>query len=230
MRPLLSTAAFVLAAGIAAAAQEPSALDARVHGLKLPRQLPTCGLEAALLLVAKETGVHIGFERTTDCDGRKAMGFPEAYKPLELSDAAVLDGMPVKDVLARIAALAPDYDWAIMEGVAVFRPSGAWSDPTSPLAARVPAIRFADAPLGRVMSAILNLPGPTGPGQIISIDFQGRTVLEALNALVRSEAAMWYVSSDGQKLFVSVMQRTGGRGFGLSAPVSGLISRRPPSL
>jgi hypothetical protein len=228
MRFLLTTAAFVLVAGIAAA-QEPSALDARVHGFKLPQQLPTCGLEAALLLVAKETGVHMGFERTTDCDGRKAMGFPEAYKPLDLSNAAVLDGMPVKDVLARIAALAPDYDWAIMEGVAVFRPSGAWSDPTSPLAARVPAIRFSDAPLGRVMSTILNLPRPAGPGQIVSIDFQGGTVLEALNALVRSEAAMWYVSSDGQRLFVSVMQRTGGRGFGLSAPVSGLISRRPSS-
>jgi hypothetical protein len=211
MRLLLTTAAFVLAAGIAAA-QEPSALDARVHGFKLPRQLPTCGLEAVLLQLAKETGVRIGFERTTDCEGRQALGFPEAYKPLNLSNAAILDGMPVKDVLARIAALAPEYDWAIVEGVAVFRPSHAWSDAKSSLTARVPAFRFSETSVSRVMAAILGQPGLQGPNQLVSIDFQGGTLLDALNALVRSGPAMWYVSSDGQRLFVSVMQRTGGRG------------------
>jgi hypothetical protein len=115
-----------------------------------------------------------------------------------------------------------------MEGVAVFRPSGAWSDAKSPLATPVPAIHLSEAPLGRVMASILNLPGPKGPGQIVSIDFQGGTLLEALNSLVRSQAAMWYVSSDGQRLFVSFMLSPGGRGFGIGAPVSGLFSRRLP--
>jgi len=220
MRLLLTTAAFVLVALIAAA-QEPSDLDAAVHAFKLPRQLPTCGLEAVLLQLAKETRVRIGFERTTDCRGHVATGFPEAYKPLDLSNATVLDDMSVKNVLARIAALAPDYDWAIVEDVAVFRPSDAWSDAKSPLTMRVPAFRFSETSVSRVMAAILEQPGLQGPNQLVSIDFQGGTLLEALNALVRSGPAMWYVSSDGQRLFVSVMQRTGGRGS--------LFSRRLPS-
>jgi len=181
-----------------------------------------------LLRLAKETGVRIGMERTSPCEGRTALAFPQAYQGLDLSNAEVLDGVPVKDVLARIAGFAPDYDWAIMEGVAVFRPSTAWKDANDALAARVPAIRFSEAPAARIVSTILNLPGVHDQGKIMSIDFPGGTVLEALNSLVRSQAAMWHATSDGQKLFVSVMSVPEGSGFSVAVPLPELFSRRRP--
>jgi hypothetical protein len=227
MRHHVTAAILVLLAGTVRA-QEPPALDTPVRNFQLPRQLPPCGLEAVLQRLAKETGVRVGIERTLECDGRKVLAFPQVYKRLDLATAEVLDGVPVKEVFGRIAALVPDYDWAIMEGVAVFRPSDAWKDVKSPLAARVPAIRFSEVPLSRVLAAILNLPGPNAPGQIISIDFPGGTVLEALNALVRSQPTMWHAIPDGEKLHVSVMNTPARSGLFVSAPVPGLFSRRLP--
>jgi hypothetical protein len=199
-----------------------------VRHFQLPRQLPPCGLEAVLLSLANETDVRIGFERTSDCEGHQAFGFPEAYKRLDLTNAEVLDGTPVKDVLGRVAVLVPDYDWAIMEGVAVFRPSAAWKDASDPLAARVPAMRYAEAPAGRIVGTILNLPAAQGPKRMMSIDFPGGTVLEALNSLVRSQPAMWYASTDGGQLHLSVMNIPTGSGLSVSAPIPGLFSRRLP--
>src|SRR5580765_748053 len=117
MRYLLLVLAALGIAATPAAAQNPVPLDTLVHDFKLPRQLPACGLEAVLLSLAKETGVRIGVERTSDCNGHRAFGFVEAHKPLVLTNAEVLDGVPLKEVLGRIAALVPDYDWAIMEDV-----------------------------------------------------------------------------------------------------------------
>jgi hypothetical protein len=227
MRLRLTAAAFVLLAGTAGA-QEPPSLDTPVHAFKLPRQLPQCGLEAVLLRIAKDTGVPIGMERTSECGGHVGLAFPQAYQGLDLTNADVLDGLRVKEVLGRVAGLVPDYDWAIMEGVAVFRPSAAWKDTKDPLTARVPEMRFSEVPVGRIIGGILNLPADGGPKRIMSIDFAGGTVLEALNALVRMQPAMWHTTTDGQKLFVSVMSVPTGSGFSLAAPVSGLVSRRLP--
>jgi hypothetical protein len=228
MRHLFLIAAILQVLARPAMAQAPPVLDASVQNFQLPRQLPPCGLEAVLQRLAKETGVRVGIERPLECDGRKTLAFPQVYKPLDLAGAEVLDGVRLKDVLGRLAALVPDYDWAIMDGVVVFRPSDAWKDARSPLAARVPAIHFSEAPLGRVMAAILNLPVPGTPGHHMSIDFPGGTVLEALNALVRSQPAMWHAIPDGEKLFVSVMNVPARSGLHVSAPVPGLISRRLP--
>jgi len=217
-------AAFLLLS-TTALAQQSADFDAPVHAFKLPRQLPECGLEAVLLTLAKDTGVRIGFERTTACNGRQAVGFPDAYKPLKLANAEVLDGLPLRDVLARIAALTPDYDWAIMDGVAVFRPSESWKDAKSPLRASVPPIHLSEVPASRVISTILNLPGGgKGPTAIVSIDFQGGTMLDALNALVRSQALMWYASPGDEKLYVSVMEPR-GRGFTVVRPLPQLSAR-----
>jgi hypothetical protein len=230
MRYLLFALVALGLAAAPAAAQNRVPLDARVHNFQLPRQqLPACGVDAILLHVAKETGVAIGMERTSECDGHIATAFPHAYKPLNLANAEVLDGVTVKEVLGRVAALAPDYDWAIMEGVAVFRPSSAWRDSNDALAARVPAMRFFEVPVYRILGTILQLPGDRGPKKIMSIDFPGGTVLEALNALARSQPVMWHATSNGERLFVSVMSVPDGSGFSAAATIPTLFNRRIPS-
>jgi len=233
MRYLLLVLAALGIAATPAAAQNPVPLDTRVKNFQVPRELPECGLEAVLLRLAKETGVRIGFERTSGCRGHVASGFPEAYKPLSLVNAEVLDGISLKDVLSRIAALVPDYDWAIMEDVAVFRPSAAWKDADDALGARVPAMRFSEAPVIRVVDSILNRRPVRHDTkeETVSIDFPGGTVLEALNSLVRSQPAfgMWYAGTDGQRLSVWIMNVPNGSGHGVSTPIPTLLSRRNPS-
>jgi hypothetical protein len=89
-------------------------------------------------------------------------------------------------------------------------------------------MRYAEAPVGRIVGTILNLPAAQGPKRMMSIDFPGVTVLEALNSLVRSQPAMWYASTDGGQLHLSVMNIPTGSGLSVSAPIPGLFSRRLP--
>src|SRR5262249_16786814 len=69
--------------------QAPAWLDTPVKNFQLPRQLPECGLEAVLQRLAKNAGISIGFERTSNCAGHKPSGFPEMVKPLK-GDAEVV--------------------------------------------------------------------------------------------------------------------------------------------
>jgi hypothetical protein len=210
--------------------QEPASVfsfDQRVHKFQLPKQLPPCGLESALVRIAKETRVPVGMERVPECEQRSSSGFPPAFAPIDSASADVFDGISVKQLLGHLAARAPEYEWAIMDGVAVFRPGAAWADPMNPLAARVPAIRFSEAPAYRVVGTILNLPTPgQGPKYPMTIDFPGGTVIDALNLIVRTQAATWFASSNGQRLTVGLMMRPEGPGFGVSAPIPGLFARR----
>jgi len=238
MRRVLALAIFA-AFATAAAAQPPtseSLLDRPLVQFRMPKQLPECGLETALASLAKETGLPIGMERTPECERRKASAFPPAFlhPPFDLANTEVLVGVPVREVLGRIAALATDYAWAIMEGVAVFRPASAWSDANNALAAGVPAMRFSDANAGLVMFTILNVPlgRPASEtaalyrGLRLSIDFPGGTLLDALNSLVRTQPGAWYVSSVGETAFVGVAVHPNGPGVGFTAPIPGLFARR----
>jgi hypothetical protein len=210
--------------------QEPasvSPLDQPVHKFQLPKQLPPCGLESALVRIARETRAPVGMERVPGCEQRAPSAFPPAFAPIDSASADVFDGISVKELFGHLAARAPDYEWAIMDGVAVFRPGAAWADPMNPLTARVPAIRFSEATAYRVVGTILNLQtSGQGPKYPITIDFPGGTVIDALNLIVRTQAAAWYASSNGQRLSVGVMMRPEGPGFGVSAPISGLFARR----
>lgn len=232
MRAVVAVAIVGMLAG-PALAQQPNDVNSPVHKFRLPKQLPECGLEALLFRVAKNAGVSIGFERATTCRGHQALGMPEALKPLDVASAEVLDGVPVKDVLARIAAMAPDYDWAIMEGVPVFRPSTAWKDVDDALGLRVPAIRLSEAPANRVVGAIVNHAAMLDPraktgNHTLSIDFPGGTMLDAFNALARSQPVMWYASANGEKLYlhVSVIYASDGSGLLVAAPIAGLSARK----
>jgi hypothetical protein len=221
--------AVIAGSAASAGAQEPASLETPVKKFQLPRSLPECGLEAVLLRVAKNAGVPMGFERTTDCHGHQATGFPQMVRPLALADADILDGVSVKDLLARIAAMVPDYDWAIVNGVPVFRPSAAWKDENDPLtAARVPTMRFSDAAAVSIVGAILNWPvrPPDRRQHRTSVDLPGGTVLDALNSLVHSQVAMWYASSNGERLYVDVWFAPTNDGFSVAAPIAGLNARR----
>jgi hypothetical protein len=234
MRNALALAIVAIFAA-SSAGQDPASVspfDKTIHNFRLPKELSSCGLESTLIRIARETRVPVGVERLPKCEQRTPSMFPEAVnrhglQPVDSSTADMFDGISAKELLGYLAARAPDYEWAIMDGVAVFRPRPAWADSMSPLAARVPTIRFSEQPIHGVMETILNLPISEKNSQYpITINFPGGTVIDALNLIVRTQAFAWYANSHGGWLSVGLMMTREGSDFGISAPIAGLSARR----
>jgi hypothetical protein len=205
--------------------------DQTVHQFPLPKQLPPCSLEAALVSITRKTRVPVGMERVPECEQHIWSGFASAFErtlqPLDSVSADIFDGIPVKELLGHLAARAPDYEFVMMDGVAVFRPRAAWADTMNPLSARVPAFRFSEAPVGRVVGTILNLPTSGQlPKNPITVDFAGGRVIDALNLIVGTQGGAWFAGPHGQSLSVGLVMRPEGADFGVSAPIAGLFDRR----
>ncbi len=137
---VVGAAILVLTVGVAGRAQDqPSPLDAPTT-LRLPSTLPTCGVNTVLLALARTSHVVSGFEESRDesreCSGRFVRVDVTYEQP----------SMTVRQVLDRLVALAPDYQWAEMDGVAVIRPVAAGTDGADVLNGRVAPLRLGVAP------------------------------------------------------------------------------------
>jgi hypothetical protein len=153
--------------------------------LRLPANLPACGITTALLKLARTSDVAIGLEESADCRGK----FPR----LDLTvDNAAARGMTVREVLDRLVALSPDYRWSEMNGVAVVRPVASWTDPADALNLRVQSFRIDNATVRGTLALILGVPAGEQArhgvldNRAFSIAFSGGTMIDALNTLVRA--------------------------------------------
>jgi hypothetical protein len=192
---LVGTVILVLTAGATIRAQDqPSPLDVPTT-LRLPSSLPMCGVDTVLLALARTSHVAIGFEESYDestvCSGRFA----------RVSVTHVNDEQPpmtVRQVLDQLVTLAPEYQWAEMDGIAVIRPVAAWIEPANVLNGRMAPLHVANATVGDTLAILLRTPmpgdsAPPGFGHVnfhkppFAIAFNGGTMVEALNVLVRSE-------------------------------------------
>jgi hypothetical protein len=176
----------VVALAAGAGAQEPSSLDAPVKNFQLPRSIPPCGMITALARLARKNPMLVGLERAPGCEAN-------TYPTLDLSDAELLNDVPLRAVLDRLVALVPHYSWREVDGVAVVRPASAWTDTKNLLAARVPAFRgFFDASVPHLMNAVFHRPDnppdrrTIADKQTFPATFAEGTLLEGLNALIRS--------------------------------------------
>jgi hypothetical protein len=202
----------VVALAAGAGAQEPFSLDAPVENFQLPRSIPPCGITTALARLARKNPMLVGLERAPGCEANK-------YPTLDLSDAELLNDVPLRAVLDRRVALVPDYSWRDVDGVAVVRPASAWTDTKGLLAAPVPAFHGPyDHSVPHVMNAVLHRPDNPpdkrtmadkqllGPGE-----FAGGTLVQALNALIRSThspamSGEWTFEQSGQMVDIEILQ------------------------
>jgi hypothetical protein len=157
-----------------------------VKNFQLPRSIPPCGITTALARLARKNPMLVGLERAPGCEAN-------TYPTLDLSDAEFLNGVPLRAVLDRLVALVPDYSWREVDGVAVVRPASAWTDTKNLLSEHVPAFRgFLDASVPHLMNAVFHRPDnppnrrAIADKQTFPATFAGGTLLEGLNALVRS--------------------------------------------
>jgi hypothetical protein len=114
--------------------------------------------------------------------------------------------MPLRVALEAIGSLDPRFEWRDMNGVIVFRPVEAWADPYDPLFRLIPSVRLDDVPgseaVGLVRS-MLRAPEPAtdkssdfSDSRHFSIDLPQSTMLDLLNAVVRSHGELTWDLSD----------------------------------
>ena len=181
MRHASAGFAVIVLIGAAILAQaQPSPLDVATT-LRLPASLPACGVDTALVALARTAHIATGFEPANDCRDR----FVPVGLTYDLSDRTTVTA---RETLDQLVALVPEYAWKDMDGVAVVRPRKAWADSSNALNARMAAFRFADTTLSETMAALLRLPAREShlDTQHFTLAFNGGTVAEALNALVRT--------------------------------------------
>jgi hypothetical protein len=168
-------------------AQSPKLLDSNVAHFRVPNTLPPCFIAHSVMQLARTSRAVIGLERTSDCMGSSSV--PDATP-----DGTDLGGMTVRAALDRLMALSPNYRWKEMDGVAVVRPAASWTDASDALNLQIQPFSTDNGSASEALAKILRM--TTHEGRIdhraFSVAFQGGTMVEALNALVRAhEGVVW---------------------------------------
>lgn len=247
-------AVLLVCAGITLSAQAapPSpGLDEPMHGAVRvidPAARPPCELWESVEQLARHAQVRIGFEQDPNC--RPGGRLREPYD----RQAVTLDGLTPRTAFDRLLSRRSDYRWAVIDGVAVFRPTTAWAA-GSPLDHAVAPFAASEHP-HHVMHTVLQSARPSlfqehvdvalssfgrryyEPQAVapidapVSVTFAGGRLLHALNAVTRPFAGIWhaaYTPGGGRqhlRLYLMSLDYDGGSVTATSAPVDGVATRR----
>lgn len=205
----------VACASLSAQAAPPlPGLDAPLRGevsVIDPARQPPCALWTSLEQLARHAGVRMGFEQTLDC--RPATWTRQPYE----HPALQLDGLTVRAAFDRLLAHRRDYQWAVVDGLVLFRPRAAWAN-GSVLNRPVEAFTVTGQHPHHVLHAVLQATRPSlfrehvdaqlssdgrrrhDPEAVAPLDapiavwFGGGTVIDALNAASRPFGGSWEVA------------------------------------
>ena len=190
MRQTMLAVFSILLSATPVPAQTPSPLDVPIAHLSIPTHLPPCGLKVAIGNVAKQSGVLVGFEQTSNC----FYAFPKLD-----ADVTDLSGMTVRSALDALVAKVPDYRWSEMNGIAVVRPASSWNDSANVLNSRVRPFALDNMPITPTLLSLLKLDRAKvtkvswdWEKQAVSMVFSGGTMVEALNALIKAHGGMMW--------------------------------------
>lgn len=137
--------------------------------------------------------------------------FPEVcrtYPPQPLSDEIDLFGLTAQEAFDTLVSVDRRYRWVASEGVVIFRPLAAWTDPHHFLHRSIPDFAVSDVGIRRAIGAVQDAIGPyvvsrlfdfperTPQGnQHVSLNLGTTSAFEALNAIVRAHGSMlWRVT------------------------------------
>jgi hypothetical protein len=145
--------------------------------------------------------------RTLVRSAKIPMGFEQAA-PLPPSSGPrtpqPIAGLTLRQALDLIVGLDPRYAWREVDGVAVVRPSAAWSDPNDALNRHVQNIHWtsvnARQTLDRLTSVIFDGPVTATPGFVTSstfaVDIADGTVIQVLNAAAKAGDLFWWTQTE----------------------------------
>ena len=206
-------AVFIACAGLTLSAQTAPpipGLDEPMRGTVRvidPAARPPCDLWDSVEQLARHAQVRVGFEQAQDC---RPGGRPR--EPYD-RQAVTLDGLTPRAAFDRLLSHRSDYRWAVVDGVAVFRPTTAWAS-GSPLDHAVAPFAVSEHP-HHALHTVLESARPSlfqehvdvalssyarryyEPYAVapidapVSITFAGGRLLHALNAVTRPFAGIW---------------------------------------
>lgn len=183
---------------------ETSVLDVALPSVRIPSMLQPCDIHGIVQKLGRVTKLPVGFQGGPECIGKSdaalAMGGWLVDQRVSTSGEIIdLAGLTLRQALNRVVALAADYRWKEMNGVAVVRPVTAWDDPTNGLNRHIKPFSVVDERLVPALGIMLGRPGlGTIQGKIngasASLTFPGGTMLDGLNVLMESyHAGGWDV-------------------------------------
>ena len=173
-----------------------------------------CALWTAVEQLARQARWRVGFEATTRCHpGRKT---------LEAGDVAVtFDGMSAIEALDGLLQLSPEFRWRELDGIVVIRPKLAWADPTNALNRAVGQFSVSGAhphfavhaaleaalppllvPHTELVAVSMGRPLLAQSSDGVAMQFDGGTLLHALNAIVGAFEGVWQVGYTGKTFYV----------------------------
>jgi len=211
-------------------AQSQFDLDKQVSGdirITSPSALPPCDAGAAVIQLSIRLNVLVGLESTPDC------WLPPTIRPVT-ADAETLTGVTARMAFDHVIAQMPQYSWREMNGVIVVRPKEAWKMPLNVLNRPSGGFEANGERLDDVFRSVVQVPrsrdveNPTRDiDRPVTVKFAGGTMLEALNALLRSrQDGQWqvgYARADKPTIVIRSSNPTGGF---ISAPIDGDTTRR----
>lgn len=160
-----------------------------------------CALWTAVEQLARQARLRIGFESTRGC--------APGAKSLAAGDTSVTvdAGSPI-EALDRLLQLAPEFAWRSIDGIVVVRPNDAWKDPADPLNQSLRRFSATNTNPHFAVHAALESATPSllmehidvndnrmglPSSNNVSVEFEGGTLLHALNEIVAGFSGMWQV-------------------------------------
>ncbi len=203
MRTLFVLGLTVTAIG---SSEQPSLLDNRVVTTRVSDQssLDPCHLITVVEQLVRPLQFGVGFENTTNC--------PPGWAPAPRVPMVEFPGS-IRSSLDGVARARPEYAWRDLNGVVVFRPAASWAARGGWLDRHVAAFSVHSVSLHDALGALVKSMSVSASerqhvgesGALVSWEFTGGTLLEALNALVKPYGAVWnlgYWRSSGEALLV----------------------------
>jgi hypothetical protein len=208
-------------------AQSLSKLDAPVEGgfvITDPSVVQPCELGALIVQVARQAGVSVGFENTPDC------WFSPRLNPVKYTQP--LTSASARQAFDHLMTLMPTHSWRDMDGVAVVRPRASWDDPGNVLNLPTKPFNAMNKRINDVLHDVLHhvvpvafyphrdVPRAGRPiDRLVSVEFPGGSMLDAVNALVRTGGELaWELGyKGGATIVVGTLDFRGGR---VGAPIA----------
>jgi hypothetical protein len=177
-------ALLALVAGLPVAAHAQGLLDRTIGSGEFSTPIIAAQVDDQLIgALARAAGVPMGIELATEPEPKRA-GTP-------------LTGLTVSAALDAIIAIDPRYEWRDMNGTIVLRTREAWASGWHPLHDQVPPVLLGDIRGRNALSYVAAwLGGPQcrdiqfGDSTRFTLQFDGGTVLDLLNAVVRAHGEL----------------------------------------
>ena len=172
-----------------------------------------CALWTAVEQWARQARQRVGFEATRRCDPHRKVLDPGevAVTFEEMSPIGALDGL---------LQLSPEFVWSEINGVVVIRPKVAWADPDSALNQAIGQFSVPAAHPHFAVHAALEAARPSlliphtdldagfmrprlapAPASV-AFQFEGGSLMDALNAIISGFDGVWQVGYTGQTFHV----------------------------